>query len=258
MSEKELQTVSASEVGTLEENLPGIIDPKTFSVPAVTNPYEDDFGAFTTGMFLPRLQLEGSSSNLVKQRKVAAGSWIIVTGKDQFEDLGDQIDVLVLTYRSKALDLSNKKKILASFDKDSTLFKSIVAASQHKSKGFMYGLEFLVFIPNSKGEMKFATLFMGNPTMRQEAKNFKPLLRTASNPRANNLATLKVKLISNAEYTWEAPVILPNTSGLSSYPSQEEMATQMAMFIDTPVDSQVQEVAAEEAEAAGVGDERGN
>jgi len=232
-----------------EENLPGIIDPKTFKVPVIPNPYAEDFSAFTSGLFLPRLQLEGSNSNLVRYKKVQAGTWSVISGKDQFENLGESIDVLCLTYRSKALDLNDRKNIAASFDKNSDLFKSIVAASQNKSKGYMYGLEFLVYVPDVKGEQKFATLFMGNPTMRQEAKNFKPLI--------GKPVTLKTKLISNTEFTWEAPVILPCTGGLSSYPTQEEMTLQMQIFVDPPKDKVVETVP--DDEVAGVGtDDRGN
>lgn len=222
----------------------GIIDPKTFKVPAVPNPYKDDFGAFTSGLFLPRLQLEGSSSKLVKTKKVAAGTYIMISGRDQFEVLGDQIDLLCLTYRSKALDLIDPKNIIASFDKESPEFKRIVAASQQRSKGYLYGLDFLVYLPDSKGEIKFATLFMGNPTMRVEAKNFKPLIGKA--------CTLKVKIIENAEYAWEAPVILPCTTALTSYPTMEDMNMQMQLFLDPPKGTVTEVVPDEEAAAAGV------
>jgi hypothetical protein len=252
MGKRETMTIGAEDVGTMPAELlksengdvPGIIDPKTFSVPAVPNPYEEDFGVFTSGFFLPRLQLEGSSSKLVKTKKVEAGNYIVIKGKDDFEILGDQIDILVLTYRSKALDLSDLQNISASFEKDSDEFRRIVAASQHKSKGYLYGLEFLVWIPDYKGDVKFCTLHMGNPTLRVEAKNFKPLLGKA--------VTMKVKIIENAEYAWEAPIILPNNSGLSAYPSVAEMETQMKIFLDPPKGVVKEIVPDSAAEAAGV------
>lgn len=248
ISGQDVQTISAHEVGTVEDNLPGIIDPKTFSVPAIENPYADDFASFTTGLFLPRLQLEGSSSKLVKNRKVPAGNYIIITGKDAFEILGEKIDILVLTYRSKALDICDTKNIVASFDKNSEEFRRIQAAAQQKSKGYMYGLDFLCYIPDSKGETKYASLFMGNPTFRMAARNFKPLIGKA--------VTMGVELINNTEYTWEAPTIVPCTTALSNYPSKEEMEAQMKDFVNPPKGPVVERIGDEEAAAAGTDRDR--
>src|SRR6187200_1657480 len=93
------------------------VEKAAFALPTVVNPYSDDFSAFASEMFLPRLQLEGSSSKLVKNRKMTAGCYALMTGRDQFEDLGEEVDFLLLTYRSKALDISDKKNIISVFDK---------------------------------------------------------------------------------------------------------------------------------------------
>lgn len=219
----------------MSNEMQGIIDdPKNFSVPAVENPYEDDFGLFTSALFLPRLSMEGSSSKLVKKKKVSAGNYIVITGREEFQDLGNSLDLLVLTYRSKALDLSDLKNITASFDPKSDEFKRIQGESQNKSKGYLYGLEFLVWVPSMEGDQKFATFFMGNPTARVAAKNFKPLLKSATNPRANNQATLTTELIDNQTHQWEAPVILPCSGDLPNYPTVEQMSAQMSVFLNPP------------------------
>jgi len=246
----EVETISASEVNESEI---GIIDPKTFVLPAVENPYEKDIDIFSSGLFLPRLQLEGSNSKLVKTRKVPLGNYVVISGRDVFEILGEKVEVLVLCYRSKALDVTDNKNIVAVFDKDDPEFKRIVGSS---GMGYLYGLEFLVWIPSCKGTTKFATFFMGNPTMRNAAKNMKPLLRTAKNPTANNQALLGCETINNGEYIWEGPTILPCTSPLSCYPGQDEATIQMKMFLDPPKSVVREQVPEEEATAAGTERER--
>jgi hypothetical protein len=234
----------------MNDQTPGIIDPKNFSLPAVENPFEEDFDSFSSALFLPRLQLEGSSSNLVKTGKVQRGHWTLITGREQFEDLGEKIDVLVLTYRTKALDMTDKKNVVASFNQSDDEFRRIKGEAQNKAKGFLYGLEFLVFIPDSKGEQRYATLFMGNPTGRVAAKNFKPILRTAKNPEANNQATLKWEILRNDEHIWEGPVVLPCTSPLSRYPDPTECQVKMQEFLDPPK-GRVRELVPEEVVESG-------
>jgi hypothetical protein len=218
----------------MNDQTPGIIDPKGFSLPAIENPFEDDFDSFSSALFLPRLQLEGSSSNLVKNGKIQRGHWSLITGREQFEDLGEKVDILVLTYRTKALDMVDKKNVIASFDQNDAEFRRIKGEAQNKIKGNLYGLEFLVYVPDSKGEQRFATLFLGNPTGRVAAKNFKPLIRTEKNPDANNQATLKWEILRNTEHIWEGPVILPCTSPLSRYPDPSECQARMQEFLDPP------------------------
>ena len=236
MTENGIAKVEENEIVKVEEN--------GFSVPEVANKFEKDFAKFATGLYLPRLSLEGSNSNNVKQDKIQKGSYALITGRDTFEDLGKRVDVLVLTYRSKALDLSDKKNILTSYDKSSPLFKSIMEKAQTKTsdkKGYMFGLEFLLYIPGAKNAQKFATFFCGNPTSRVAARNFAPVLKRA--------ATLKSEIINNGTYIWEGPVILPCNTELLSYPSQDEMKAQMDTFLN-PIEGESPEMADDEETSA--------
>lgn len=216
-------------------------------VPEIASKFDKDFGAFTSALFLPRLSLEGSNSTNVKLRKINAGNYALITGRETFEDLGARVDLLVLTYRSKALDLTDKKNIVSSYDKNSPVFKSIVEKAQVKTqdkKGYMYGLEFLVYIPGAKNEQKFATFFCGNPTHRVAAKNFAPVIKSKA-----KTATLKSETINNGTYIWEGPVILVCNAPLSQYPDVQDMTTQMEMFLN-PIEGEVLEVATEEEAAS--------
>jgi hypothetical protein len=114
----------------------------------------------------------------------------------------------------------------------------------------MYGLEFLVYLPDVKHEQKFATFFCGNPTARVAAKNFAPIIRS----KTNKAATLKSEVIDNGTYIWEGPVVLPCNSPLSRYPEQADMITQMETFLN-PIEGEAPEMVTDEEEAATTGRE---
>jgi hypothetical protein len=193
----------------------------TVDLPA--NPYVEHAGSYAGGGFLPRLQLEGSSSKSAKKGRVKAGSWVLFAGQDLVQDFGDETDVFVCGYRTKALDLSNPNRVVAVFDPKSQEFKRIQEAAKANGKGYMFGLEFLVFVPDAeREEHRWATLYMGNKTGRNRAAS---LLTQVLKP-----TTLKVDIIDNGEYVWEGPIILPCSSGLSLLPTKEQLKSQLEQF----------------------------
>ena len=256
MSKRELATADANNsLGiTNDESTPDSNGAGFVGVPAVENPFEKDFKTFATGLFLPRLQLEGSSSENVKLGLASRGRYSLVTARDKFEDLGTSVDVLVLCYRTKALDMRQKpKKIISVYDKESPMFQEIQAVASVKGQGMtgcMYGLEFLVYIPGAKNEQKFATFFCGNPTQRVASQDFAPILKSRS-----RAATLQAKIINNGIHIWDGPVILPCNTPLSHYPSQEDMVAQQKAFLN-PAPGPVVETITEDEAAATSGRER--
>lgn len=147
--------------------------------------------------FLPRIQLFGGSSDACKEGKIGIGRYGIVRGKDQLEDLGTEVDVLVCAGRVKALDISGDNP-LTSYDHKSDLFKEIAAGSSEENSRKMYGPEYLVWIPSIKA---LATFFLSSPTARRESASIHARLRKA--------ATLKAKLINGKKHKWHGPVITP-------------------------------------------------
>jgi len=212
----------------------------SFQLPVVNSKFRDEFNSFTSGLFLPRLQLEGSNSDKVKRNKIAKGNWALIVGRDTFEDLGQKVDILVFDYRTKAMDISDLENVKVVYDKDSDEFKRI---QRQQGQGYLYGLEFLVWLPNAQNEVKFATLFMGNPTNRVAARHFKPFCTGAT--LAERCATLGHEILENSKYVWEGPTITRNTAGLSSYPTLAEIQEQRDAFLN-PSES---EVVTEEAPA---------
>lgn len=173
----------------------------------IANPYEDTLAEFSKGTWLPRLQLEGSNSNLVKDDKIEKGSFALHYGKDKFVGLGKTVDIFLITHRPKAIDLTDPAKPRASYNVQSDLFKEIVELAKSKDKetkkNKMYGAEFLIYLPDGPEDKRYCTLHMGNPTARQETANFRPLLKKS--------ATLTVQKIKANGYTWEGIQILPLT-----------------------------------------------
>ena len=213
-----------------------------FSVPNLPSRFKNDFSTFTSALYLPRLQLEGSSSKLVKKHLIQSGHYSLVTGRDSFEDLGEKVDVLVLDHRTKATDLTDTKNIINSYDKNSETFKTIVAAG--RKKGYLYGLEFLLYVPGAKNDQKFCTLFMGNATSRVAARDFAPVMKSKT-----RTATLSYQTIDNGEYIWEGVVVLPCNTKLPHYPGQDEMTAQLELFLNPPADDVVEQASEEEVEA---------
>lgn len=181
---------------------------------------DDDLLAVSqAGGFLPRFQLFGGSSDAVKEGKIGVGRWGLVTGKDQVEDLGAEVDVLVVAGRVKALDLSGSEAV-TSYDRNSDVFKSIAVRSEEQNSRCMFGPEFLIYVPRSK---TFATLFLSSATARKEARSFHARLRKA--------ATCKAQLLSNKKgQKWHGPVFTP-CSNVFEMPAMEQIVAEADKFL---------------------------
>ena len=164
-------------------------------------------GLAAGGGFLPRIGLEGSNSNRVKDDQIAKGHYSLTTGKDEFIDLGEVVDCRVLAVRPKALDLQDKSNIRWTYDHHSGLYNEIKNAAESKDKeekkSRLYGLEFLLYLPDVENPAhRYATLFMGNASSRMETTKFRPLMKKC--------ATLKWAKVVKDEYRWEVIKIFPS------------------------------------------------
>jgi hypothetical protein len=173
-----------------------------------------------SGGFLPRVQLYGGNSDAVKEGKIGVANYGLVRGKDQLEDLGKEVDVLVIAGRVKALDISNTDAIVTSYDHKSDTFKDIAGRSGTQNSGCMFGPEYLIYVPSAKS---YATFFLSSPTARREARSIHARLRKA--------ATLKSQLIVGKKFKWHGPVITPCTTPFE-LPPVEEMTKQAEAFLN--------------------------
>ncbi len=170
------ELISAEAMGTVQK-----YDEKAFD--AVT----------TTGNYLPRLQLMTSNSKPCKSGVFPINNYAVVTG-EKFDDVGKEVDVLVIAWRPKAIEMG--EVIINAYDPNTDEFKRIQAQSEVKDSGCMYGPEYLLWVPSKK---KFVTFMMGSKSARREAPALNALLRKA--------ATLKSKHIETAKYDWYAPLV---------------------------------------------------
>jgi hypothetical protein len=158
---------------------------------------DDNFALVAaSSSFLPRLQLYGSNSEVVKEGKFPMGHYGLVRSKDLIEDLTGEVSVLVLGWRPKAMQIETED-ITTLYNPESSNFKEICTKSEEPNSGCMYGPEYLVYIPKVKA---FATFFMSSKTARREAPAVKALM--------GKMATLKAHLIKGKKFSWHGPQVL--------------------------------------------------
>lgn len=189
---------------------------------AITAPQSGgDIEAFAktvqSGDYLPRLQLMSSNSDKCKTGDFPINHYAMV--RDQtFIDLGNDVDVLVIAWRPKALEIG--EELVTSFDQESKTFKDIEERSATPNSGCMYGPEFLMWIP---AQSAFATFFMGSKSSRKEAPNVHAKLQ--------NSGTLSSKLVETKRYKWQTP-IMKGCSTPFNMPDQEAMQAEVDKFLN--------------------------
>lgn len=197
---------------------------------------EKTFADMSSGGFLPRVQLMGGNSDLVKEGKIGIGRWALVHTKENFVDLGPETNLLVVGWRPKAMDASDQSKVFAFYNPTSAEFKKVIEKSEVQNSSCFFGPEFLVWLVNEKA---WAGLFMASKTARREAPNVKALL--ASRMDGQNLVvdakfcTLKARLIKTARYSWHGPIV---TQCSASYdvPSMDVIIEELQKFNHPPED----------------------
>ncbi|MGW8178394.1 MAG: hypothetical protein ACWGQW_06460 [bacterium] len=195
-----------------------------------------DIDALTrTSEFLPQLRVYGSEANIVKEGKFPMGHFGLYFSPENIVDLGEQFDCLVVDWRPRASIVSGDTPIsfFGKFNEEtneweySKEFVEIKNRAMGKEKGYLVGLEYLVWIPDVQ---KFGLFLMGNPTLRRESANVKALVRKA--------ATLKIKLIKTTQYTWHGCTCFPCTTPFD-VPDMETITDEVVKFRQ-PQDSQVE------------------
>lgn len=184
---------------------------------------EEDFADMTTiSDYLPRFQLFGSKTDAVAEGRIPAGHYGLVKD-DEITDLGEEVNVILVSRRTKALKLGGDTPVSV-YDVKSDLFQEIKAQSAVKDSGCMFGYEFLIWIPDAE---TFALYHMNNKTGRREAKKTKALMGCA--------ITLKCHLIDppTSKYKWHGPVILPCSTPLGM-PDDEKLRVQCNKFHNPP------------------------
>jgi hypothetical protein len=181
---------------------------------------EDDLAIATkSGDWLPRLQLMTSNSKLCKSGKFPVNHYAVIDSSTT-KDMGVEVDVLVIAWRPKALEMG--EMVISVFDTKSSEFLRIQEKAGQKDSGCMSGVEFLIWIPASK---MFVTFFMGTKTSKRDAPALVARLKMA--------ATLKSKEITSPKYSWFTPVIAPCSTPMDP-PDMEDLAAELDKFNNPP------------------------
>ena len=184
-----------------------------------------DFDAMATaGGYLPRLTQFTDASAVVKKRELTVGFYL-VAGKDDRTPLGEDVDIVPISWRFKALDTSAGKPI-SSLDPKSDLFQSIAARAKSANSHCQAGIEFLVWIP---AVSKFATYLMGNKTALKEAAKVKPFLGCA--------ITIKTHTYDNDEHIWQGPKVYEASVPPTSLPDPQILQDTNDKFQNPPAEA---------------------
>lgn len=185
-----------------------------------------------TSVFLPQIRVYGSSTDAVKEGKIPMGHFGLYISSKSIIDLGEQFDSLAIAWRPRASSVDGDTplnffgQLVDSKWVYSRGFTDFKTRAMSKEMGYLAGLEFLMYVPTLK---KFALLFMGNPTLRQEGANVKALIGCG--------VTLKIKLIKK-KYTWHGCDAFECTTPFD-LPSDNDIKDQMVEF-RKPKDSDVE------------------
>ncbi len=187
---------------------------------ALATASDDVFADMAKGAdYLCRLQLQGSNSKLVKLKKIPCGHYAYITTKENFLDLGESVDVLAITWRPRALDMSGPTPV-SFYDPKTPQFKDVADRSFVSDSNCTFGPDFLVWIPEIK---RFASLHWGSRTARLDAPAFKAMMDE------NKPCTLSCRIIEKPKFVWEAMTVNACTAPLV-LPDMERTQDQVEKF----------------------------
>jgi len=162
----------------------------------------DVFDEFVvSGDYLPRIQLMTGNSGFVQQGAANVGEYVFITTKEDFECLGKEIDVLVCSWRLKAMQIGDES-VVSVYDVSDPNFNKIRSQAGVKDSGCMCGIEFLLWIAPIK---QFATFYMASKSAARIAKQVRAFIDEENNRPGP--ATLKSTLIETKKFKWHAPVV---------------------------------------------------
>jgi len=197
-------------------------------------PYDSDmFGSLVTSSdFLPRIQLMGGNSKAVTESKIGSGHYALVHDAQSLDDMGTDFDCLMLSWRPLALR-TDGDDVMSVFDPSNEEFLKIKDESEDQDSGCMYGVQFIVWLPEHE---TFATFFAASKTARREARNVHKL---CVNPETKQMEptrlTFRVRLASNKKYKWHAPQVVKCSTPFNM-PTDEAVLKEVERFQNPPKD----------------------
>lgn len=180
----------------------------------------------SSNAYLDRIQLMTSNSEVCKAGEFPVNHYALIVGQSH-KDIGKELDAIILAWRPKAVEFGDNPVTI--YDPESDAFIEIAERSAEKDSNCMYGIEFLLWLPNI-GEGKFATFFAGSKSARKEAENIKQF--------TGHGVTFISKKIETAKYTWFIATVR-ECSSITNVPTSEQYLPVVEAF-NNPPENQVE------------------
>ena len=169
-----------------------------------------------TSEYLPQIRVYGSESTIVKEGVFPMGHLGLYISADKIVDLGTEVEAVVIDWRPRAAIVSgdspvsffgkyNEETKTWEFSKE---FTEIKDQAMSKVKGYLVGLEYLLYLPEYQ---RLCLFFMGSVTLRRESANMKAILEQ-DKPVNEKVALIKIKLIKTSQYTWHGVTVTPSST----------------------------------------------
>jgi hypothetical protein len=200
----------------------------------------------TSGMeagvkWLKNLQLSTFTSKSVTDHGMDPGRFLIPLGNDQFQDLGDSIDLIGYVIGPKAIDFSVSPPV-ESYDRQSKTFQEIERRAPQKNSKCQAGRRILVF---ERSTAQFLNYFCGSSSAARECAVIQdrymiitkemlekdPPVTTVTEIRTEPLAfTLKSRKKSNAKGTFFVPVSENCLTKFNKLPTPQQLMDAVDLF----------------------------
>lgn len=206
---------------------------------------QQDMGALTemtrsSSAYLNRFQLY-TKGKAINHGLIAPGRYGISESEDEITDLGKEVDVLVLAWRPKALDISDLSNIITNFDPSSEEFQRIQAAESIKDSGCMYGPSFLLY---ERTTGRFVEWFCNNKSSRIAAGKVSAFLPKEGKVHAMTLG-VRVAEKKGTNESWHVSTVNECSTPIA-LPDAETVNKEVQKFLNPP---KPEAEAASEAEA---------
>jgi len=205
---------------------------------------DDQFAEITKGGdYLGRLQLYTKSKANAKGL-IPPGHYGIPESDEKIIDLGESVDLLPLARRPKAIDMSDSKALVISYDMHSKEFNRIASEADEGEPHRQFGISFLVY---ERSTGRFLEFFCGNKSSRIASKQLFPFLPLKQDdidakskagkdvsdlkPHGPVPMTLKVNLAENRHGSWHVPVVARCSIPFTCVPSEELLAAEITKFL---------------------------
>lgn len=201
---------------------------------------DDFFNESESGGYRDQVKIEQKG----KRGVIEAGSWS--TGKDDnIVDHGDEIDVLVLARRAKAVDMRDSEEIVVNYDPKSEEFQEIHAvAKQPGLNNCMSGPDFLLYHRQSG---KFVEFFCVNKSSQRESAKLAAYMPTVKDGETTPPVpcTIKSTFVETSKYSWYAPTVGRCSTPFTDLPTADAFEAAINDFLNPKTEEVVEEDATE-------------